>query len=190
MKHRSPVMAATLLLAVWGVMLALGGGEAGSSTPVLTGAFPVDSAAVVAPRPSVSRAPTPCVGTSTTAWSGMGGYLVVTRAVCDCREYAADSANWGCCRTNTYDLGRQMRIATISGQTMARPSEQTGMRYDWAVLVSSDGTKWTDLGTIPAYGARVMPFGPVAANCKARYVQICSGTQGYVDYSDLVIVLY
>jgi hypothetical protein len=185
-------MAATVLLAAWGALLAVGGSEPGSSTPARSTIPFSGIASPVFSHSSVSRPVSPLVGTSTstTASGGVYNYVVVTRAVSDCREYAAGDANWGCCRTHTYDLGKYMRIGTISGNTVAGPAEQKGRRYDWTVRVSSDGTTWTDLGTIAAYGARAMPFGPIAADCRARYIQICSGAQGYVDYSDLVIVLY
>lgn len=103
-------------------------------------------------------------------------------------EYPKYNRPWGWFNTHTYDLGKDIAIATISGKTIAGPSEQKGKKFSWQVRVSTDKTTWTTVGAIEAIGATESVFGPVTVNRTARYVQIFANGAGFVDFSDLTII--
>jgi hypothetical protein len=102
-------------------------------------------------------------------------------------EYAQYQRCWGWLNTHTFDLGSSKAIKTVSGKTVAGPSEQKDKKYTWQLRISNDNAAWTSVGTLDAYGASERAFGPINVNSSARYVQVFANSNGFVDFSELTI---
>jgi hypothetical protein len=121
------------------------------------------------------------------AGAASSGAGTISKTSKETLEYPKYNRPWGWFQTHTYDLGSPVALKTVSGKVYAGPSERKNVKYSWQIRISDDNRNWTTVATIGATGAKEEAFGPVTVNRTARYVQIFTGGNGYVDDSGLTI---
>jgi hypothetical protein len=103
------------------------------------------------------------------------------------KEYSKYNRCWGWHRTHTYDLRGYYPVYKVSGRTAAGPSELVGKTYSWKVEASTDGSSWTKMGNITAYGAQERSFSVSKNLSGIRYIRSNTNGNGYVDFSEITV---
>lgn len=169
-------------------------GMRGDATGVLTGSAFVIIGGMVEFIEVVGYVPSPPSQTSSTAAAAPAQNQTtaaqatqIKKSCSETLEYPKYGRCWGWHQTHTYDLGSSMTIVSVSGNVTAGPSEKKGVSFPWQIRVSADGTNWQNAGGFTAVGAQSKAFGSITVNRTARYVQIYTAGNGYVDASDITV---
>jgi hypothetical protein len=146
--------------------------------------------------------------TATAIYEPAQQIITISKACKDALEAIQDKLSPGRCwnwyMTHTYDLGQRYELITVTGATIAGPSEQKGKKFTWQLRLSEDGQKWftdpkwvieAEVGQKKSFSIDLTTQGKGRI---ARYVQIfagpgigkdqaCVSKNGCVDWSEIQV---
>jgi hypothetical protein len=146
--------------------------------------------------------------TATAIYESAQQIITISKACKDALEVIQDKLSPGRCwnwyMTHTYDLGQRYELITVTGATIAGPSEQKGKKFTWQLRLSEDGQKWftdpkwvieAEVGQKKSFSIDLTTQGKGRI---ARYVQIfagpgigkdqaCVSKNGCVDWSEIQV---